>query len=231
MVASLWSPSIHLLCLSDGWISAVSGEGPDRWPRELRGMQERRFGGEVKEIPEGCGCRIAAGQWCQPPFLLDRGQDRRVVGDHGRDVAGFGVGRGHQAGNPEPVAVKAAGLIRRDVDIRRDIIGGYRRGRWDMVVEPAPLVPGQNEQRPCPLRSRGESVEDRRGEGLTDLVVFELTFGREGDVRGDEADGRQSTGFAVFEELGDRGEGARGSAGCCGATATPREPRRSNWPS
>ena len=63
-------------------VSAVPGEGPDRWPGELRGMQERWFGGEVKEIPEGCGCRIAAGQGCQPPFLLDRGQDRRVVVDH-----------------------------------------------------------------------------------------------------------------------------------------------------
>src|SRR5205807_9829932 len=82
--------------------------------------------------------------------------------------------------------------------------GGYRRGRRDVVVEPASLVPGQHEQRPWRLRSLGEGVEDRGGEGLADLVVLELTLGREGDVRGDEAHGREPARFAVFEELGDQ---------------------------
>src|SRR5712671_868825 len=68
MVASLWSPSIHLLCLSDGWVSAVPGEGPDRWPRESRGMQESRFGGEVKEIQRAAAAASRRVSGASPHF-------------------------------------------------------------------------------------------------------------------------------------------------------------------
>src|ERR1035438_1380013 len=61
--------------------SGLSAQWPDGGPGEWRGSAEVRRLGEVDEVGQRAGGRIAPGQGGKVPLLLDGGQDRRVIVD------------------------------------------------------------------------------------------------------------------------------------------------------
>src|ERR1039457_915225 len=86
-------------------------------------------------------------------------------------MARFRIGGGDQAGDPEPVAVVAPGLVRRHMDIGRNVVWRDGGRRWHGIVKAAPFVPDNDEQHPGPLRACRCRVEYARGECFPDLVV------------------------------------------------------------
>src|SRR5207302_9518117 len=128
---------------------------------ERRGLQERRRRGSEVEAVEQVRCvGVPVGERRQVPLRLDQLQDRGVVVDRVRDVVGLCPRRGDHRRYPEPVPVVAAREVRRDVDGRRNRVGGYGGRRADVVVVAAALVVGEDEHGPGPGGPGQDRVDD-----------------------------------------------------------------------
>src|SRR5215813_7786122 len=125
--------------------SPEAAKRPDGGPRKRRRGGEMRRLAEVDEVGQRAGGGVTPGKGRQIPLQLDGGQDRCVIVDNRRDMAWLGERRGDQARDAEPVAVVTPGLVRRNMNIGRNVVRGNGR-RWrHVIVEAASLVPDDDE--------------------------------------------------------------------------------------
>src|SRR6185369_10044671 len=97
--------------------------------------------GEIQDLREVVGVRVAYGEGRETPAPLDHLEDGRVVIDARGDRGAPGEGGDDEAGDAEPPLLEARIHVRR------------RAGR-DVLEEPAPLVEVDDEDGVLPRRAR-----------------------------------------------------------------------------